>query len=235
MNRISWVAFVAGLLLSVSVVAAGEVEELRERAGDLKRRAVELMGQGEKEAANRLLREAAELGERAQKLAQEEKALRTKPRPALEQRERELQNLHARLKELHLAHRALWDGEAPEPEILDIRRRIQHVDGLIALREGRVTSDALHRLEAQFHQIQHLRNAAEHLQAADMPDLARSLREKSVQMERAAKERLELLEQEAARLPSPPPPETTSVEDALRKEVQALRHEIEKLRQQRQP
>lgn len=230
-----WIATVVGVFVTAQMAIADEPERLRKHAGDLKRQAVELMERGEKEAAERLLREAAKLNEQAQILAQKEKQERTKPRPEPELRERELQNLHARLKELHMAHRALWEGEAPEPEMLDIRRRIQHVEAEIATLEGHPHPEALKHMENQLLRIQHMRHAAEHLQAAEMPDISQALREKSMQMERAVKERLEQMEREAAHIPPAPHPGERAVEEALRDEVQALRKEVERLRKEARP
>ncbi len=243
MMRYLWTAVMAGLLLGLNVAGASEADQLRERAGDLKRKAAELMQRGEKETAQRLLEEATQLGDRAQMLDREEKMQRGKAMPEAERRERELQHLHARLKDLHAANHELWTSDAPEEELLDIRHHIQQVEARIAERRGHhrphaepgTHQEALHHLEGQLHRIEHLRNASEHLQAADMPDLAQSLREKSMQMEHAVKERLEQLENEATVLPQAPQPPAKSVEEALRQEVKALRNEIEKLRQQRQP
>ena len=245
MTRYFWTVVVTGLLLGMNVAHAGEADELRERAGDLKRKAAELMQRGEKETAQRLIEEAKQLGDRAQMLDREEKMQRGKAMPEAERRERELQHLHARLKDLHAASHELWASDAPEEELLDIRHHIQKVEAMIADRMGHRRPHAepgaggrqetLHHLEGQLHRIEHLRNASEHLQAADMPDLAQALREKSMQMEHAVKERLEQLEKEATLMPSAPQPTAKSVEDALRQEVKALRNEIEKLRQQRQP
>lgn len=241
MMRYLWSGMVACLLLSVSVASAGESDVLRERAGDLKRKAAQLMESGEKEATQRLIQEARELGERAQMLDRQEKAEQAKESP--ERREQELQRLHARMKELHVAHRDLWAANAPEEELVDIRFHIRKLEAVIAEKGGLPHSrrdhgpgsppEALQHLERQLHRIEHIRNAADHLQAADMPDIAGDLRVKSQHMEREAREMLEHLEKQSATLPPPPPPPEKSVERALREEIEALRREVESLRKQR--
>jgi hypothetical protein len=245
MARTLWLMVAACVLLGTSVVMASESDELRERAVDLKRKAAELMERGEKPTAQRLLQEAAQLYERAQILERNEKVARTRKQP--EQPERELQRLHARLKQLQIAHRELWAADAPDEELVDLRFHIQKIETLIADKEGPSSSqDRLHQLERQLQRIEHMRHAAEHLQAAEMPEIAQNLREKSAQMERAAREMLEHLEQQADEVsrpsapfpdaPAPQPPSSPkAAEQALREEVQALRREVEKLREQRRP
>ncbi len=225
MTRSVGYGLLACLIIGWNIAAAGEVEELRERAGQLKQKAAALMESGDKAEAERLLKEAAELGERAQILERHEKA--SQPR----HHEEQLQLLHARLKELRYAHRELWAAHANDEEIVDIRQHIRRVEAQIAAHEGRPhPPEAMKHLEEIRHRIEHLRAAAEHVEAAKMPDVAHSLRERAQDMERAAREMLEQLEKKTA---SPPPnAEGKSVEQKLREEVEALRKELETLRKQ---
>lgn len=239
MQRLLWSGLVSCLLLGVGVASARESDELRERAAQLKNAAAELMQRGEKAKAQLVIEEAAELVAKANKLDQQEKALRGKS-PLPDQRERELQRLHARLKELHTAHRHLWETHATEEELVDVRFLIRRVEAQIEARRADLPGPGptsphatLEQLEAQLHRIGHLRKAAEHLRAADMPEPAQHLREKAEEMERDAHAAIERLEREAATLPQAPLPAAKSVEQSLREEIESLRNEVEKLRRER--
>lgn len=237
-------------------VFANDADELRERAGQLKRHAAELMERGEKAQAQRLIEEARELGEKAmmiERRMKEERVREPKPGNSAEARQHELQHLHARLKELQTAHRELWASDAPEEELVDIRFHIRKVEELLAAKmgharpPGNAPQPALKELEHALQKIEHMRAAAEHLQAAEMPDIAHNLREKSQHMERNAREILEHLEQQMREQqprdlpPAPPPPVVkhnddvrSNVERALKQEVEALHKELDALRKQRQ-
>ena len=243
-----------------SVAFANEADELRERAGQLKRHAAELMERGEKAQAQRLIEEARELGEKAQHIERrmkEEHAREPKRDNPAEARQHELQHLHARLKELQTAHRELWASDAPDEELVDIRFHIRKVEELLAAKMGQARPQehqpqpALKALEQTLQKIEHMRAAAEHLQAAEMPEIAHNLREQSQHMERNAREMLEQIEkqtrerqareQQPRDLPPAPPPVVkhnddvrNNVERALKQEVEALRKELESLRKQRQ-
>lgn len=238
-----WVGLLACLLMGWSFASAGEVEELRERAGQLKQKAAALLERGEKAEAQRLIAESKDLAARAEMLERREKERNAKPQPR--HQEEELQRLHARLKELHEAHRDLWAADAPDEELVDIRFHIRKVEELIAARQGKRhpaeehrpthPKEALQHLEGALQRIEHLRVAADHLQAADMTDMAHHLRERSAEMEREARAMLDQIEKQSAKLPPAPQPAVKSIEHALREEVEALRKEIETLRKQRRP
>jgi DNA repair exonuclease SbcCD ATPase subunit len=201
--------------------------------------AAELMERGEKAEAQRLIQEVLALSAKAEAIEQREKAERLRNEAVSREplkREHELQRLHARLKELQMAHRDLWASDAPDGELTDIRFQIRKVEELIAAKLGKRSvappHEGLQHVEKVLQRVEHLRAAAEHLQAADVPDLAHNLRERSQDMERQARAMLEEIEKQSASLPSAPPPPGSA--EALREEVQALRKELEALRKQRQ-
>lgn len=226
---------------------AAEANRLRDRAAQLKIRAAELIESGHKEDAHRLLQEAAELSEGAHHLdvrLKHERSAERKPSNPTVAREEERQRLHARLKDLHVAHRELWASDAPTEELVDIRHHIRRLEAHIAAKFGNgqpqseSSPEALKQAEKLVQRIEHLRAAAEHLQAADMPEMAHELRARSKEMEHKAHMLMEQAEQESASLPPAPQPaqeQNESVERALRQEIEALRKELEALRKQRQP
>lgn len=220
--------------------------ELRDRAAELKKKAAALIENGNKLDSQRLFLEAGELTHAAQKIEQrlkDQRAQEAKQATPAIVREVELQRLHARVKELQVAHRELWASDAPDEELVDIRNHIRKLEEHIAAKFGHArpqpgsSPEALKHVEGLLQRIDHLRAAAQHLQAADMPEMAHELRARSNDIENKARMLMDQFEQQSKTLPPAPPPakKERAVEQALRQEIEGLRKELDALRKQRQP
>ena len=226
---------VALFALSPRLVAS-EADELRAKVQGMKREAAELKERGRVKAAEDLARKAAELAEAVERLEGK--------RPKVS--EGEIERLHGHLKDLLDKERRMKESRAPERDFAEIREQIakteRELDGLRAAHkrqaEGRKgpgpQPEMMAKLEEKGRQIQHLRVAAEDLQAIGVDDLAQRLREKADILEREAREAKTHLVREAERRAAIEmgsiPAQIEQIEE-LRQEVGRLREELKELGQ----
>jgi chromosome segregation ATPase len=194
--------------LALGFVGASEEDELRERA---ERNRQEARKSSESEA-DRLRQEAEELERHAQ--IQRERAAREHARNE-GGRERELSALRERLQDLHRMQEVVLQklGE-DHPQSQAIRRQIAVLE-----EEQRELSGHPHRpREESARKIEHLHAAAEHLEEAGNPDMARELRKQAENLERELRNR------------RPEEPEGQEMLRQLGEQMRDMKQEIETLR-----
>ncbi|XZE51638.1 hypothetical protein SH139x_003299 [Planctomycetaceae bacterium SH139] len=167
---ISSLCITISLLLASTICSADEREEPQHRVEKLRHAAGQLAEQGLHDHAERLEREAQELSRDLNARRQMET-----PRPGHPQ----LIEEHERaLGELRREGERLRDIGAPEAHRAEIEEQIQNVErDLDRLRAEHPGVGGVHRVE-------HLRMAAEHLEQADMPDMAHQLRRRAEALQR---------------------------------------------------
>jgi len=237
--RITYVFALTISLLSLcgSHLCASEIDELRERAKSLRAKAAEVAERGNPDEAERMLQEANQLLETA-----ERSQAKAEPREEVHQRhthEQEVQHLKERLRDLHAHEQELRAAEAPEQELAEIREQIagteQELQKFLARHERSLSvrqewGPHAERLAAAQRRIHHLRVAAENLKLAEAHDLAHEIMRRAETMEleiQEAKKRLMADMRQGQEEPHGP----GNVRD-LRAEIERLRAEVKELRQQ---
>jgi hypothetical protein len=187
--------------------------DARQRLAELTRHLAELKEQGKPDAAERVARQIAEIRQRLERTAGEEGG-RPKPAPDGELEER-LAGMKRRIAELKEAGRS-DEADRLAQEAREMLRRAQGSPG--------DASDPGQGLE---HRIGHLRQAAEHLQAAGLDDVAANLMRQSERMAQeaaAARHRQEAQRGEGDQL-------SRQVEE-LSRAVRDIRQQMERMERQ---
>jgi DNA repair exonuclease SbcCD ATPase subunit len=231
---------ILGLLLFCcgSVLWASEADEFRERAKALRKKASISAEQGNKEQAERLERESAELLEAAERMELKAKGRGEKgDRPGID---KEVHHLKERLQDLRAKEQKMREANAPEQEVAEVREQIagteRELQQIHAHHAGHGDLPPEFRaqaekLEVAGRRIHHLRVAAENLKMAEMHDLAHKLMEQAEAMERDVQEAKQRLAAEMHKGHERPGEHGPDVVRELKDEIHRLRAEVRELRQ----
>jgi hypothetical protein len=245
MQKVNLLACVATVTLSIlsSSVFASESDELRERAKAMQREAAELAERGQADQSADLMRKAEELMHQAEKLAARQeidvKEDNAKKKPAILELSRRLQALRETLD-------TMQRNGAPEDKVRGVQTEMKAVTEKLALlkKEGHVSQSKnpemkpqMEKLERAWKQVEHIRQAAEHLKMAELHDMAHQLMERAENIERdvrAAKERMaveerELKKREVREKDAAP---GQNIVREMRAEIERLRDEVNALKKQ---
>lgn len=250
MKQIAITQIILGLYFcfcSGSIVAS-EVDELRERAKNLRTKAAVLAEQGNAEEARRLEKESKELFEIAERY--ESKSNGKLGKEIGRSFDKEVYQLKDRLQDLLNQERSLRENSLLEnkdinSDLLRVREEIAGLERMLQ-KVQRQHADApenrpelrskVEKLEKAGQRIQHLRSAAEHLKLAEEHDMAHVLMEKAESVERdvrAAKQRLaaEMHPELDPRSERPDMVMQLKLEnERLKMELRELKHTVEKRR-----
>jgi DNA repair exonuclease SbcCD ATPase subunit len=231
---------ILGLLLFCcgSVLWASEADEFRERAKALRKKASISAEQGNKEQAERLERESAELLEAAERMELKAKGRGEKAvRPGID---KEVHHLKERLQDLRAKEQKMREANAPEQEVAEVREQIagteRELQQIHAHHAGHGDLPPEFRAQAEKievagRRIHHLRVAAENLKMAEMHDLAHKLMEQAEAMERDVQEAKQRLAAEMHKGHERPGEHGPDVVRELKDEIHRLRAEVRELRQ----
>jgi DNA repair exonuclease SbcCD ATPase subunit len=231
---------ILGLLLFCcgSVLLASEADEFRERAKALRKKASISAEQGNKEQAERLERESAELLEAAERMELKAKGRGEKAvRPGID---KEVHHLKERLQDLRAKEQKMREANAPEQEVAEVREQIagteRELQQIHAHHAGHGDLPPEFRAQAEKievagRRIHHLRVAAENLKMAEMHDLAHKLMEQAEAMERDVQEAKQRLAAEMHKGHERPGEHGPDVVRELKDEIHRLRAEVRELRQ----
>lgn len=222
--------FLGLILFSVNGFAfASEADELRERAKALRREASNIAERGTDEA-ERLERESVELLEAAERI--ESEGHREEGRPGID---KEVRQLHERLRDLLAKEREMQDAKAPEHEMAEVReqishvkRELHHIHGHHGERHAEFRAQ-VEKLENAVRRIHHMRVAAENLKIAEMHDLAHEVMKKAEAMERDVHEAKHQLAVEMDEAHVHHRGEVPEFVRDLREEIERLRGELREL------
>ncbi|MDG1895821.1 MAG: hypothetical protein P8J37_13020 [Fuerstiella sp.] len=187
-------------------VWASEADELRAKAEAMRREAAELTEQGHREEAENLERRAMAM------LKEAERHARHRPEP----REAEVMELKRLLERLHQEEENLRREDGSDERIADVRREAEHVE-----RELQELSNRPHREHGEGHgelgeRLEHTHMAIEHLKQAGLHDIAEHVAQRAEAMERELHQHR--------------PHHDGDVMHAVMQQLEELRHEIGKLR-----
>jgi DNA repair exonuclease SbcCD ATPase subunit len=226
------------LLCCGSVLLASEADEFRERAKALRKKASITAEQGNKEQAERLERESAELLEAAERMELKATGRGEKgERPGID---KEVHHLKERLQDLRAKEQKMREAKAPEQEMVEVREQIagteRELQQIHAHHAGHRELPPefraqVEKLEVAGRRIHHLRIAAENLKMAEMPDLAHKLMEQAEAMERDVHEAKQRLAAELHKGHERHGEHGPDVVRELKEEIQRLRAEVRELRQ----
>jgi len=205
------------LLLAPTIGSADERQERQERVESLRRAAGQLAEQGLHDHAERLVREAQELSREnfAQQKMETSRPDHARLIETHEQALRDLRREGARLREIN----------APEAHRAEIEEQVQNVErDLDRLR-------AEHPRGAKMHRVEHLRIAAEHLEQADMPDMAHELRRRAEALQREGEHQRDHADQPGNRSLHHGV-EEREVAERLADQVRQLHQEMSRLREE---
>ena len=240
MQRTTRSGMILGLLLFCcgSVLWASEADEFRERAKALRKKASISAEQGNKEQAERLERESAELLEAAERMELKAKGRGEKGnRPGID---KEVHHLKERLQDLRAKEQKMREANAPEQEVAEVREQIagteRELQQIHAHHAGHGDLPPEFRAQAEKievagRRIHHLRVAAENLKMAEMHDLAHKLMEQAEAMERDVQEAKQRLAAEMHKGHERPGEHGPDVVRELKDEIHRLRAEVRELRQ----
>ena len=234
MQRTTLSGMILGLLVfwCGGVLFASEVDELRERAKAIRKKASISAEQGKPDQAERLERESAELLETAERMELKNKG---SGEPGID---KEVRHLKDRLQDLLAKEKRLREANAPENELAEVRGQIAATEReLQAIHAHHAGPGKLppnfhaqvEKLEAASRRIHHLRVAAENLKMAEAHDLAHQLIEKAEAMEREVQEGKRRLAAEIQKVHGRE--HGPDVVRELKEEVERLRAEVKELRQ----
>lgn len=234
--------FLSGMILGFllfccgGVLVASEVDELRERAKAMRREASVMAERGNKEQAERLMRESVELMEAAEQLELKDKGPGEQGgHPNIDTHVR---HLTERLQALVATEQKMRDAKAPEKALAEVREQIAGTERELKMihahhaRLGEIPPEIraqAEQLEVATRRIHHLRVAAQNLKIAEVHDIAHQLMVQAESMERdvqEAKGRLAAQMQKAHGGGLGP-----DVVQDLRAEIERLRTEVKELRQ----
>jgi hypothetical protein len=234
MQRTTPSGMILGLLVFCcgGVLFASEVDELRERAKAIRKKASISAEQGKPDQAQRLERESAELLETAVRMELKNKG---SGEPGID---KEVRHLKDRLQDLLAKEKKLREANASEEELAEVRGQITATEReLQAIHAhhagpGKLPPEfhaQVEKLEAASRRIHHLRVAAENLKMAEAHDLAHQLMEKAEAMEREVQEGKRRLAAEIQKVHGRE--HGPDVVRELKAEVDRLRAEVKELRQ----
>jgi hypothetical protein len=214
------------------VLFASEVDELRERAKAIRKKASISAEQGKPDQAERLERESAELLETAEPMELKNKG---SGEPGID---KEVRHLKDRLQDLLAKEKRLREANAPENELAEVRGQIAATERELQVMHAHHAGPGklpqkfhaqVEKLEAASRRIHHLRVAAENLKMAEAHDLAHQLIEKAEAMEREVQEGKRRLAAEIQKVHGRE--HGPDVVRELKEEVERLRAEVKELRQ----
>ncbi len=229
-----------GLLLFCcgGVLVACEADELRERATGMRKEASVLAEQGNKEQAERLEQEAAELMETAERMELKSRDRgKTSDRP---ETDKEVHQLKDRLQDLLARERELKEKTGSEQESAEVREQISGIERELkqihAHHAGRGELPLEFRARAEKQEIasrriHHLQLAAQNLKMAEEHDLAHKLLEKAEVMQREVQEARQQLTAEMQGARERHGENGPDVVRELKAEIERLTAEVKELRQ----
>lgn len=239
--------------LCATSVWSDEADELREKAKAVQHEAAQLAKQGHQDEADKLLREAKELLQAAQKHDTKESKPHTRKgetAPNADMAHKgEIQELEQRLKEFAVKEQALKEAGNKadlsalqkhrtkiENELQRLRADLKHqpvAHDPDAKPDAKQKHGARPEVEEAARRIKHLRVASENLHAAGRHELAEELAKQAEAMER---ELHQAHESSAKQKPqheiSKTPDKHAAPLDELRRDVQQLRAELKELREE---
>jgi DNA repair exonuclease SbcCD ATPase subunit len=240
MKRTPLSAVLLGLLLLCfsGVLLSSEVDELRERAKALRKKASISAEQGNKEQAERLERESVELLEAAEQMELKAKGRGEKgDRPGID---KEVQHLKERLQDLHVKERKMREAKASEQDLAEVRehisgmeRELQKIHAHHAER-GELPPEfqaQAEKLEAAARGIHHMRVAAKNFKIAEFHDLAHHLMEKAEAVDRDVQNARQRLAEELREAHGHRGEHGPDAVRELKEEIERLRAEVKELRQ----
>lgn len=240
MKRTPLSAVLLGLLLLCfsGVLFSSEVDELRERAKALRKKSSISAEQGNKEQAERLERESAELLETAERME-----MKAKGRGEKEDRsgiDKEVQHLKERLQALHVKEQKMREANASEHDLAEVRERISRLERELQTIHphhaglGELPPEfqaQAEKLEVANRGVHHMRAAAKNFKIAEFHDLTRHLMEKADAVERDVQNAKQRLAEELRETHGHRVKHGSDVVRDLQAEVERLRAEVKELRQ----
>ena len=226
---------------STRLLFADEADELRQRVQALREDAARLAEQGQREPAEQRQREAQKLLEALQLQAAKSGSVENPLDREIAARQERLQQLAQENERLSASGASKQDRARMKEAIAHVQ---QEMEELQAARKQQFLNvkgphpegqpDVKHGLEEAGRRIQHLRAAAENLQAAGADDLARQLIKQAKSMEQEVRRTKEMISAQMAEQSGREHPEgdIEAQLTELRQEVRRLRAEVGELRQQ---